>query len=79
MKIVKTTHCRNHDEYETSDFIWFEGSNKEEFIKKLQRLCDLLINFEELKCIAKCPEEHFVVFAEGLSKEAYWVKVTVIE
>lgn len=79
MKIVKTTHYRNHDEYETSDFVWFEGSNKEEFLKKLQRICDLLMNFEGLECIAKCPEEHFVVFAEGLSKEAYWVKITVVE
>lgn len=79
MKIIKTTHFRGDDEFETSDFTWFEGNDKQEFLKKLQRLCNILSNFEGLECIAKCPEENYAVFAEGLSKEAYWVKVTVVE
>lgn len=78
MKIIKTTHYRNHDEFETSDYTWFESNNQEEFMKKLRRTCELLVTFEGLQCIASCPEEHYAVFAEGLSKEAYWVKVTVV-
>lgn len=78
MKIVKTTHYRNHDEFETSDFTVFEGERTKVF-NELQRLCNLLINFEGLQCIAKCPEEHCAVFAEGLSKNAYWVKVTITD
>ena len=79
MKIVKTTHYRDHDEFETSDYVWFESDNQEEFIKKLKRTCELLITYEGLQCIAANPEEHWIVFAEGLSKNAYWVKVTVTE
>ena len=78
MKIIKTTHYRNHDEFETSDYTWFESNNKQEFLKRLQRRCELLTTFEGLQCIASCPKEHYTVFAEGLSKEAYWVKVTVV-
>lgn len=79
MKIIKTTHYRDHDEFETSDYVWFESDNQEEFVKKLKRTCELLVNFEGLQCIAANPEEHWIVFAEGLSKNAYWVKVTVTE
>lgn len=79
MKIVKTTHYRGDDEFETSDFTWFEGNDEQEFLKKLQRLCNILINFEGLECIAKCSEEKYAVFAEGLSKNAYWVRVSIVK
>ena len=79
MKIVKTTHYRDHDESETSDYVWFESDNSEELMKKLKRTCELLIHFEGLQCIAANPEEHWIVFAEGLSKHSYWVKVTVTD
>ena len=79
MKIVKTTHYRNHDEFETSDYVWFESDNQKELIKKLKRTCELLVNFEGLQCIAKCPEEHWATFAENLSKNAYWVRVSIVK
>lgn len=69
MKIVKTTHYRNHEE--------FESNNQQEVTKKFKRTCELLIHFEGLQCIVA--EEHWIVFAEGLSKNAYWVKVTVTD
>ena len=47
--------------------------------KKFKRTCELLIHFEGLQCIAANPEEHWIVFAESLSKNAYWVKVTVTD
>lgn len=48
--------------------------------KRLQKnLSVLLIHFEGLQCIAANPEEHWIVFAESLSKNAYWVKVTVTD
>lgn len=79
MKIIKTTHYRNHEESETSDYILFESDNQQEVTKKFKRTCELLIHFEGLQCIAANPEEHWIVFAEGLSKNAYWVKVIVTD
>ena len=79
MKIVQITHFRNNDESETSDYVWYESNNQEELMKKLKRICELLINFEGLQCIAKCPEEHWATFAEGLSKDAYWVRVSIVK
>ena len=79
MKIVKTTHYRNRDESETSDYTLFESNNPEELMKKRKRTCKLLVNFEGLQCIATCPEDHWIVFAEGLSKDSYWIKVTVTD
>ena len=79
MKIIKTTHYRDHDEFETSDYVWFESDNPEELMKKLKRTCELLVIFEGLQCIAANPEEHWIVFAEGLSKNAYWVKVSIVK
>ena len=79
MKIVKTTHYRNHDEFETSDYVWFESDNPKELMKKLKRTCELLITYEGLQCIATCPEEHWATFAENLSKNAYWVRVSIVK
>ena len=79
MKIVKTTHFRNNDESETSDYVWYESNNSEELMKKLKRTCELLVNFEGLQCIANCPEEHWATFAESLSKNAYWVRVSIVK
>lgn len=77
MKIVKTTHWRNHDEYETISYTLFSSDNVQEIIKKFKMNYKLLHEFEGLELIAMSPEEHYVVFAEGLSKNAYWVKLTV--
>ena len=79
MKIIKTTHYRDHEEFKTSDYIMFESDNPEELVKKLKRTCELLVNFEGLQCIAKCPEEHWATFAENLSKNAYWVRVSIVK
>lgn len=77
MKIVKYTHYRNSEEDETDRYIWFEGNDEKELMVKLGRVVQLLLSFEGLQCIGKCPEEHYAVFAEGLSKDAYWVKVCI--
>lgn len=79
MKIIKTTHYRNYEESKTFDYTLFESNNQQEVTKKFKSTCKLLIYFEELQCIAANPEEHWIVFAEGLSKNAYWVKVTVTD
>ena len=52
MKIIKTTHYRNHEESETSDYTLFESNNQQEVTKKFKRTCELLIHFEGLQCIA---------------------------
>lgn len=53
MKIIKTTHYRNHEESETSDYTLFESNNQQEVTKKFKRTCELLINFEGLQQIPK--------------------------
>lgn len=77
MKIVKTTHYRGADEFETTDFTWFESDDLELLRKKLIRLGQLLHDFEGLKCIAADPKGYEACFAEGLSKNAYWVRVSI--
>lgn len=72
MKIIKTTHYRNHEESETSDYTLFESDNQQEVTKKFKRTCELLIHFE-------CSKSRRALFAESLSKNAYWVKVTVTD
>lgn len=49
MKIIKTTHYRNHE----SDYTLFESDNQQEITKKFKRTCELLIHFEGLQCVPK--------------------------
>lgn len=42
MKIIKTTHYRNHEESETSDYTLFESNNQQEVTKKN---LSVLVNF----------------------------------
>lgn len=44
MKIVKTTHYRDHEESETSDYVWFESNDQEEFMKKLRPRDSIKVN-----------------------------------
>ena len=74
MKIVKTTHYRGRDEFDTTDYVWFESDDLELLRKKLIRLGQLLHDFEGLKCIAADPKGCEACFAEGLSK---WVRVSI--
>ena len=71
MKIVKTTHYRGADEFETIDFTWFGSGDLKLLKKKLICLGQLLHNFEGLDCIATDPKGFEACFAEGLSKYAY--------
>ena len=70
MKIIKTTHYRNHEESETSDYTLFESNNQQEVTKKFKRTCELLIHF-----LQQIPKS----IGQYLQKNAYWVKVTVTD
>ena len=78
MKIMQTIHLRGDEDIETTDELWFEGNDPTEIERNLASLVFTLTFIGGLECIAKCPEEHWAVFADGLSKEAHWIKVSVI-
>lgn len=80
MKVVKITHYRGDDEFETSESIWCESSNIEEIKKQAKRLVDYILPvFEGLTLIAEGIENNvpWKTFSEGLSKYAYSVRVEV--
>lgn len=56
MKIIKTTHYRNHEESETSDYTLFESNNQQEVTKKFKRTCELLIHFEGYNVLQQIPK-----------------------
>lgn len=80
MKIIKITHYRGDDEYETSESIWFESPNIEEIKKQAKRLVDYILPcFEGLNLIAEGIDNDvpWKTFSEGLSKYSYSVRVEV--
>lgn len=80
MKIVKITHYRGDDEYETLESIWCESQDIEEVKRQAKRLVNYILPvFEGLNLIAEGIEKNvpWKTFSEGLSKYAYSVRVEV--
>ena len=80
MKIIKITHYRGDDEYETTESVWYESSNIYEVKEEAKRLVNYILPvFEGLTLIAEGIENGtpWKTFSEGLSKYAYSVRVEV--
>lgn len=83
MKLVKTTHYQGYDPYDTSDFILCEGT-KDEVQRVATRWATYTLPvFEGLQLIAEGIDPQtqscFKTFANGLSKNSYWVRLTITE
>lgn len=79
MKIIKTTHYRNHEESETSDYTLFESDNQQEVTKKFKRTCELLIHFEGLQQLlfSQKMTNYVMQYVIKLPKLVRWTDTTI--